>query len=152
GLAAGPTPTARPPKKSGAAIWVVVGALAVLVVGVGAAIAVLLGNPKPKETGTVAAAPTSKSAATLPTAVIPAPPPEPKDDVAVSDPRENLPVLDDLAAEKPLEPRAFQRHTGLVQAVALAPNGRRFLSASTDMLFLDWKIDDGKSFQRHRFK
>ena len=71
-----------------------------------------------------------------------------------SDPRDQLPILDDPAAagEKPLEPRAFKRHVALVQSVALAPNGRRFLSVSTDKTLLDWTVDDDKAYRRHMFK
>src|SRR5262249_53090314 len=35
---------------------------------------------------------------------------------------------------------------------ALAPIGRRFLSAGMDMQVLDWKIDEEGSFRRHAFK
>lgn len=51
----------------------------------------------------------------------------------------------------PAQPMKYERHTGLVQAVALAPHGRRFLSGGEGGVF-EWDRPSGKSFLRHQFK
>lgn len=47
--------------------------------------------------------------------------------------------------------KKFERHTGLVQALSLAPHGRRFLSAGEGGVF-EWDVSSAKSFLRHQFK
>jgi WD domain, G-beta repeat len=47
--------------------------------------------------------------------------------------------------------KKFERHTGLVQALSLAPHGRRFLSGGEGGVF-EWDLSSAKSFLRHQFK
>lgn len=158
-FAVGPPVPIRPVKKSGSKMLLFAAAAMVvlLAVGVWIIVAVVQNSAKPKENGQPVVAHATHPATTQPDPVPPLPPVKPVDPLvahADSDPREDLPVLDDpgAMAEKPIEPRTFKRHTLTVTSIALAPNGRRFLTGGLDKKLIDWKIDGPTGFQRHVFK
>jgi hypothetical protein len=55
------------------------------------------------------------------------------------------------AAPMPTAPKAFKRHTGLVQSVSLSPRQHRLLSAGGGGV-IEWDVGSDRSFLRHEFR
>lgn len=148
-FAAAPVPARKKAGTPSGMLLVAGGAVVALVAAAVVGVALLMKPTPPATTQPVASATSKKEDPKLPVVQ-----PAPKVIAVNADPVELLPKLDEqpVVSGAALEPRSFKRHTAIVQSLALAPNGRRFLSASLDQSILDWNINETASFRRHSFK
>jgi hypothetical protein len=146
-----PLSAARPARASSAAPKILLAGGAAVALAAGVALAVFFfAKPKPPDSGSANSTRPEPITNTTPAT----PEPKEKEPPSTADPVEFLPKLEEQLAPagKPIEPREFKRHTAIVQCLALAPNGRRFLSGGMDNSVLDWGIDEDSAYRRHMFK